>query len=250
MIAEGEFERALLFTGSSVKRVIYRGDNVKKRTCLWSLLLVPLMLGVVCFTEINGVRLANIWMKISETPQYQVETHVSEGDSWNFGFGRRQIITDPNSTQPLYIAGYNNGLEGVLLIGIDCVALDSSTVQKIRNALIDLSNCATINVYATHTHAGVDTLGMWGPVGVDGKNDAYMENLIQAAEDAGREAVANRTAEVLYFGQVKTEEIMPYLDLTMDYKGENHYEETNSIGLRCASVILDTFETVLKEIGK
>lgn len=189
--------------------------------------MIPLMLGVVCLTEINGVSLVNFRMKISKTPKYQAETYVSEGDNWNFGFGRQQIIPDTNSMQPLYIAGYNNGLElagvldycearalwldtgeeGILLIGIDCVALDSNTVQKIRNALADLPNCAAVNVYATHTHAGVDTLGMWGPVGIDGKNDAYMENLIRAAEDAGREAVANRTVGELYFGQVKTEEM-------------------------------------------
>ena len=222
----------VLLIGIGVGILYFRLIRSRKRkvvisACLWSLLLIPLMLGIVCFTEVNGVCLANFWIKTSETPQYQAETYVSEGDSWNFGFGRRQIVPDPNSTQPLYISGYNNGLEiasvldycearavwldtgeeGVLLIGIDCIALDSSTVLKIRDALGDIPNCAAINVYATHTHAGIDTLGMWGPVGIDGKNNAYMKNLIQAAEDAGREAAANRTAGDLYFGQIKTEEL-------------------------------------------
>ena len=73
---------------------------------------------------------------------------ASAGESWYFGYGRRQIIPDENSPEPLYIAGYNNGAEtegvldycearavwldtgdkGVLLIGIDCVGLDSGTV--------------------------------------------------------------------------------------------------------------------------
>ena len=45
-------------------------------------------------------------------------------------------------------------------------------------------------------------------------------------------------------------EDMPYLEKTMDYKGENHYEETNSVGPECANVIADTFAAILKEIQK
>ena len=149
------------------------------------------------------------------------------GESWYLGFGRRQILPDESSDQPLYIAGYNSGLEisgvldycearavwldtgaqGVLLIGVDCIALDSGTVGQIRAALADLPDCAAVNVYATHTHAGIDTLGLWGPTGVNGKNDAYMSALVKAAEEAGREAAADRRAGALSFGQTLTEDM-------------------------------------------
>ena len=43
-------------------------------------------------------------------------------------------------------------------------------------------------------------------------------------------------------------EDMPYLEKTMDYKGENHYEETNSVGPECADRIADTFAAILKDI--
>lgn len=188
---------------------------------------IPLLIGILCFTKINEVRVANIWLPNITKKEYPVETYDSDGEYWNIGFGKEQIVPDEDSTQPLYIAGYHNGVEitgildycearavwidtgveGVLLIGVDCIALDSSTVQQIRDTLSDIEGCAAINVFSTHTHAGIDTLGMWGPVGMDGKNDAYMENLIQAAEQAGREAVTSRTAGKLYFGQVKTEEM-------------------------------------------
>ena len=147
----------------------------------------------------------------------------SEGAQWYCGFGVSTIEL-PENDDPLYIAGYNNGkeisevrdlcqaravwldtgAEGVLLIGIDCVALDSGSVAKIREALADVPNCAAIQVYATHTHGGVDTLGLWGPVGIDGKNSGYQQNLIKAAEAAGREAVAGRTGGTLYYGAVDT----------------------------------------------
>lgn len=160
------------------------------------------------------------------------EFHVAHtshhsGTQWHMGFGSRQIIPDDSSEEPLYIAGYNNALEikgvmdyceakavwldtgsdGVLLIGIDCVALDSGTVKQIRDKLADIPDCAAINVYSTHTHAGVDTLGLWGPVGIDGKNDAYMQALITAAVDAARDAAASRTAGELYYGFVQTEDM-------------------------------------------
>ena len=171
---------------------------------IWGLLLAVLMLVLLC----GGCKEKN-----NQEAQLLLE---SEGTQWYCGFGISTIEL-PENDEHLYIAGYNNGMEisevrdlcqaravwldtgaeGVLLIGIDCVALDSGTVAKIRESLADVPNCAGVQVYATHTHAGVDTLGLWGPVGIDGKNSGYQENLIQAAEAAGREAVAGRTAGVL-----------------------------------------------------
>ena len=195
--------------------------------CVWIPLLLPLTVAVMCFTAINGIRPAALVLDAPETPAYQAETYASEGDSWYFGFGSRQILPDESSDQPLYIAGYNSGWEitgvldycearavwldtgeeGVLLIGVDCVALDSGSVAQIRENLSDIPNCVSINVYSTHTHAGIDTLGLWGPTAINGKNDAYMESLIRAATEAARDAVASRTAGTLYFGQAETQDM-------------------------------------------
>ncbi len=146
---------------------------------------------------------------------------------WNIGFARRQIKLPENRPEPLYISGYNSAREitgvldlcearavwldagggGVLLIGVDCIALDSGTVDAIRAAIGDIPGCIAINVYATHTHAGPDTLGLWGPVGVDGKNSGYMENLITAAAEAGREAAVSARQGRLFFGYAVTEDM-------------------------------------------
>lgn len=154
-----------------------------------------------------------------------VDTAHYSGERWYLGFGRQQIIPPEDDAGPLYIAGYNSGkeidgvldycearavwidtgAEGFLLIGVDCVGLDSGSVAKIRSALADLPDCAAIHVYSTHTHAGIDTLGLWGPVGINGKNEAYMERVISAAAEAGRQAAAGRTAGELYYGFVATE---------------------------------------------
>ena len=142
---------------------------------------------------------------------------------WHFGFGRRQIVF--SDIESLYIAGYHNGVhisevldwcearavwiddggEGVLLIGVDCVALDSGTVEAIRDALKDIPRCQSVNVFATHTHAGPDTLGLWGPILQDGKNGAYMQALLTAAREAAEDAAAQIHPASLRFGQIRTE---------------------------------------------
>lgn len=202
-------------------------QRCKRKTlfsCLvWIPLLLPVVIAVTLFTEVNGIRPSAAFTGASESASYQTQTYASTGENWYFGFGRWQILPDENSDQPLYIAGYNSGVEitgvldycearavwidtgedGILLIGIDCIALDSGTVATIRDNLSDIPNCASVNVYSTHSHASIDTLGLWGPLAVDGKNDAYMNSLIQAATEAGREAAADRKAGQLYFAQVE-----------------------------------------------
>ena len=157
---------------------------------------------------------------------------VAEGERmsdtyWHFGFGRRQIIFDEDKIGSLYIAGYKNGLrisgvldycearavwmdaggDGILLIGIDCVALDSGTIEEIRNELTDIPGCMCVNVYSTHTHAGPDTLGLWGRIGFNGKNVAYMNALKTAAAEAPREAAASPKSAKMYYGKVRTQDM-------------------------------------------
>ena len=145
---------------------------------------------------------------------------------WRAGFGQREIPL-PENAGPLYIAGYRNGYEitgvldlpratavwldcggaGVLLIGVDCVGLSRAYVEQLRASLaVECRewNCAQVNVYATHTHAGVDTMGLWGKVGRDGKNEAFMQNLLQAARSAALDAYADRRAGTLSYGKAAT----------------------------------------------
>ena len=147
------------------------------------------------------------------------------------GFGSAEIALPSDRDQPLYIAGYHAGREisgvldlqrasavwmdtgagGVLLIGIDCVGLGNDTVNAIRAQLQGFckqTGCVSVNVYATHTHAGVDTLGLWGPAAIDGKNDAFMQSLIDAAVSAAEQAYDDRSKGVLYFGSALPEDLL------------------------------------------
>ena len=165
---------------------------------------------------------------------YRTQDQLQGELQWTMGFGRCEIPLPEDESQPYYIAGYNNGWEpagvldlcnaqaiwmdagagGILLIGVDCVGLANPVVEEIRSRLGELceeTGCTAVNVYATHDHAGVDTLGLWGPTMVDGKNDEYMENVINAAVTAAYEAADNRTEGKLYYGSVDTEPLVPML---------------------------------------
>ena len=155
----------------------------------------------------------------------------SAGEEWHIGFAAEEITLPENPETPLYIAGYMNGeeiadvldlqranavwlatndTEGMLLIGVDCVGLASDTVDEIRARLSDFCaevGCASVSVYATHTHAGVDTLGLWGPYAQDGKNAEFLETVISASVEAAKNAYANRKTGTLYFGQTDAENI-------------------------------------------
>jgi len=145
---------------------------------------------------------------------------------WTVGFGSQEIIYTPAEDETIYIAGYNNGWEptdtldnakaqavwleangcSVLLIGIDCVALSGSVVKEIRQKLEPFckeTGCDSVNIYATHSHAGVDTFGLWGPLAVDGKNSGYMQTLIDAAVSAAQNAEHDKSTGSFRLGQVK-----------------------------------------------
>ncbi len=151
---------------------------------------------------------------------------AGEGESWTVGFGCSDIAVPDSS--PLYIAGYASDREiedirdlmqaravwiqagegKVLLIAVDCIGLAVGTIEKIRASLADFTKetgCDSIHVLSVHTHAGLDTLGLWGKPLRDGKNPDLMENLISAATKAAWDAYADKTDGKISFGFVETE---------------------------------------------
>ena len=169
--------------------------------------------------------LSALWLLGCNENKQTTSAFSSAGEAWHIGFAAEEIPLPEDPETPLYIAGYMNGEpiadvldlqranavwlgtndnEGMLLIGVDCVALASDTVDEIRARLADFCHevgCASVAVYATHTHAGIDTLGLWGPLAQDGKNAEFLENVISSAVTAAKNAYANRKQGALYFGQ-------------------------------------------------
>lgn len=151
-----------------------------------------------------------------------ITSSAGEEEKWTVGYAYAEIpLPDEGS---LYIAGYHNGWEitevrdlqratalwleagdcRAALVSVDCVGLGSDTAARVRDALADLireTGC-TVHVIATHDHAGLDTLGLWGPVAEDGKNPAFMESLVSACRDAVLRAYDDRRPGRLYAADV------------------------------------------------
>lgn len=155
------------------------------------------------------------------------KTPMEEGQ-WSAGFGMAQLPLPEHTQQPLYIAGYHSGWEisgvrdlqqvralwlddgyrSLLLLAVDCIGLSSGTMDQIRERLSDFTwetGCDAVHVVSTHTHAGVDTLGLWGPMGMDGKNQDFMEILMDGAVAAAKDAYADRSAGTLSYAVRNTE---------------------------------------------
>ena len=188
-----------------------------------AMLLLPLLLITGCMSvpapEVESSTISAVESAPEDTVPLQ--------PVWTLGYGSVEIPLPDASAGPLYIAGYQNGAEitgtldlprvnavwleadgqKILLFSVDCVALASDTVAKIRETLSDFraeTGCSFIGVTATHTHAGIDTLGLWGPAGVEGKNASYMENLILSAKEAADIAYESRTEGKLYYSATET----------------------------------------------
>ena len=157
----------------------------------------------------------------------QTEADDMTPAQWHMGFGDA-IISHDGLEGSFYIAGYDAdreitgvldemrasavwmdiGGEGILLIGVDCVGLGRDRIENIRTALSPFcleTGCASVNVYSTHSHAGIDTLGLWGEVAKDGKNEGFMERLTEACVTAANLAYADRKAGKLTYGYVPTD---------------------------------------------
>ncbi len=122
--------------------------------------------------------------------------------------GRNPVgVLDPQRVKAIWI---DNGATSLLIISVDCIGLDSGTVKEIRGSLKELvkkSGCDSVNVVSTHTHAGVDTLGLWGPVGINGKNVKFNRQIVSAAKQAAETAYGERTEGKLFYGTVETEDM-------------------------------------------
>lgn len=149
-------------------------------------------------------------------------------DSFVTGFGKASILPVDWATKKYYVAGYgeNNpavgvldephvhalwvddcsGRGGVLFISCDCVGILNKDINMLRAAVLASLNgahCRSVNIFCTHNHAGIDTMGIWGPLPLSGKNSKYMELIKKQMCKAVADAVADKRESDVYYGTVQ-----------------------------------------------
>ncbi len=155
------------------------------------------------------------------------------GKGWSCGFAKAAYTPDDFSSKTYYIAGYdsNNPVKGVLddlyaravylddnrgnggavFCSLDCVGISRRDINDIRKAVLETVKdvkLKSINIASTHTHAGVDTQGLWGEkIYKTGKDAAFLAKLKAKAAQAIIAAVENRKDGKLYMGYTAAEDM-------------------------------------------
>ncbi len=145
--------------------------------------------------------------------------------NWMIGYAQRDLTPADLTTKTYYMAGYgsNNPVKGIYdPVWVRCISLDPGTGEKIVLASLDVvgvpysrvlairekladwskKNNARIEIFATHSHASIDTMGMWGPPGKSGCDETWLSFLEKSVVDAAQEALAAAKPGTLFFGQI------------------------------------------------
>lgn len=177
-------------------------------------------------------------------------TSAAANNYWSVGFSKIVITPTDVLTNPkkYYLAGYgnnthptevmddtyvrtvymddNSGRGGVIFAVIDAIGLSNKEVLEIRAMVADFlkaNNIKSLNILCTHDHAGIDTQGLWGNIGLlqTGRNEQYNAYLKGLVADSIYAAFADRTKGQLLWG-----DILPEYDMFSDNRKPYVYEKS------------------------
>ena len=148
------------------------------------------------------------------------------------GFGKARIVPPDLLRKKYYVAGYgirnpatglldipyvhalwlddNSGRGAVVFVSLDAVGMLNKDVNAAKALLADFSEetgCRNINILCTHSHAGIDTMGLWGPLPRTGRDPAYMDLVFEGIKTAVKKAYEDRREGSLYLGRVQVEDM-------------------------------------------
>ena len=143
------------------------------------------------------------------------ETFIDEpvSDKWSVGYAKNELTPEDITKTRYFLGGYlrfpaqeatgiidelwvravvlddNSGRGATAFAWIDAVGLMNNDVKLIREKLADITGdgkLASINVGVTHTHSAVDTQGLWGTIPKTGRDEEYMNALVEKTAERSR----------------------------------------------------------------
>lgn len=169
-------------------------------------------------------------------------TAKAKGKNFTVGFGKESLLPPDISKRNYYIAGYgmykpatgvldtiyasaiwiddNSGKGGVLFVSCDCVGIVNEDIVKIRKYLkpfCERTGCRSINICSTHSHASIDTMGIWGAVPFTGRTLENAERLRDSIISAAEQAYDDRKNGALYFGSIEVPDMQEDIRLPHVY---------------------------------
>lgn len=165
-------------------------------------------------------------------PAPKIRMKAPSGDKFNVGFATCDITPDDVGKHTYWMAGYGiakkiTGVldpltasamwldcgdgKGIALVSCDLIGLTGYELKIIRDGLSDFcsrTGCVNITVSCTHTHAGIDTMGYWGPLPKSGKDKDYMKYIIGIIKYLCYEAYSKRRSGKLFFGSIDAPDLL------------------------------------------
>ncbi len=148
------------------------------------------------------------------------------GEYWSAGYARRVLTPADIKETRYFLGGFlkfpaqeatgviddlcvravvlddNSGRGAAAFAWVDGVGFMNADIKQIREKLSDITGdgkLISIDVGSTHTHSGIDTQGLWGNIPKSGRNQSYIDSVVQKAADAIREAYNSRSEGKLYY---------------------------------------------------
>ena len=107
------------------------------------------------------------------------------------GYGPDRRATGALDDLYLKAALIQAGPDQLVVMSLDNIGLTYPDVQRVRAAVRTVLPGAHVVFSSTHTHAGPDVVGIWGPaLWRSGREAAYIERLVSASEELVRDLVA------------------------------------------------------------
>ncbi len=155
----------------------------------------------------------------------------AKADYFTVGFGKTVIMPSDIHARPFYVAGYrgnnpatdvlddqmvhavwiddNSGRGGVVFVSTDTIGLfkyDTDIIQESLSEFKKKTGCRAINIFSTHDHAALDTMGLWGPtIGKKipkktGRDPEFCEIVRQGVKKAVELAYEDRRDGEIFWG--------------------------------------------------
>lgn len=168
---------------------------------------------------------------IKADPLPKTEPTIIKGDSFVSGYAVKEVMPKSITEKKYWIAGHGmghtidrihdpitasamwlgSGDSGIIHICADIIGLTNFEVNIVRDSLKEFcekTNCKSVNISCSHTHAGFDTVGYWGQLYKlqTGKDPEYMDLLLKSLKEVAIEAYENRKPGKLYTGSISVPE--------------------------------------------
>ena len=168
---------------------------------------------------------------IKADPLPKTEPTIIKGDSFVAGYAVKEVMPKSITEKKYWIAGHGmghtidrihdpitasamwlgSGDSGIIHICADIIGLTNFEVNIVRDSLKEFcekTNCKSVNISCSHTHAGFDTVGYWGQLYKlqTGKDPEYMDLLLKSLKEVAIESYENRKPGKLYAGSISVPE--------------------------------------------